>query len=138
MSTQASTRDLDIEIALLIIRVTTAAFLVVWALDKMIGPSPALKTFSTFYFSLQDRTTIQLIGAAQLGLVLAFAGGLFKTPVYAAVTLMHAVSTLASWPRYLDPLARPNILFFAAFPVLAALVALFILRRRDRLVLFGT
>ena len=49
---------------------------------------------------------------------------------------MHAASTLASWAKYMDPWARPNILFWAALPVLGALIALFILRKRDTLFAF--
>ena len=44
---------------------------------------------------------------------------------------MHAVTTLVSWSAYLQPL--DNILFFAAWPMLAGLVTLFLLRDEDRL-----
>ncbi len=130
-------RDRELELSLAMIRLSTAGFLLVWAFDKILGPQAAMQTFSKFYLPLNDGNVILGLGLAQLALILAFAAGAFKTPTYAAVLLMHAVSTFASWPRYLEPLARPNILFFAAFPVLGALVALFILRHRDRLLTIG-
>lgn len=46
---------------------------------------------------------------------------------------MHGVSTLVSWRDYLDPFEGPNLLFFAAWPMLAACFALFALRDFDRL-----
>ncbi|NER79557.1 MAG: hypothetical protein F6K42_08230 [Leptolyngbya sp. SIO1D8] len=46
---------------------------------------------------------------------------------------MHAVSTLASFPRYLDPFTTPNLLFFAAWPMLAACFGVFFLRDLDTL-----
>jgi len=44
---------------------------------------------------------------------------------------MHTVSTLSSYAQYLDPFN--NLLFFAAWPMLAACVALFLLRGHDTL-----
>ena len=45
--------------------------------------------------------------------------------------LMQGATTLVTWSAYLQPLK--NILFFAAWPMLAALIALFLLRSEDRL-----
>lgn len=128
--------DAELALALLIIRWSAAAFLLVWALDKILGPAAALSTFSKFYAPLDSAAVITAIGVAQLALVLAFAAGAFRTWTYGAVVVMHAVSTLASWTKYMDPWARPNILFWAALPVLGALIALFILRKRDTLFAF--
>ena len=44
---------------------------------------------------------------------------------------MHTVSTLSSWRQYLDPF--DNLLFFAAWPMLAACIALYLLRDHDNL-----
>lgn len=43
--------------------------------------------------------------------------------------LLHAVSTFSSFPQYLDPFK--NLLFFAAWPMLAACIALYLLRDLD-------
>jgi hypothetical protein len=48
---------------------------------------------------------------------------------------MHAITTVVSWSAYLDPLK--NILFFSAWPMLAGLIALFLLRDYDRIASVG-
>ena len=130
-------QDRDIQVSLLIIRWSIAAFLLVWGFDKVLASSRASATFSKYYTEMSDTTVIAAIGIEQILLILAFALGTFKTLTYSAITVMHAVSTFASWERYLAPFDRPNILFFAAIPVLGALVALFIMRKRDTLLTIG-
>ncbi len=136
-SANPSTPDRELELSLALMRLAIAGFLIVWVCDKLFNADGAVKTFSKYYFGLSGDTVMLGIGLVQLVLVLAFGAGVFKTISYGAVTLMHAVSTIASYERYLDPLARPNILFWAAVPVLAAMVALFILRARDRMLTLG-
>lgn len=138
MTTTPAPHDRDLEISLALIRLSTAFFLIIWAIDKIIGAPTAIKTFSKYYMVMDSTAVIIAIGAAQLIIFLLFAGGMFKTFTYGAVLLMHTGSVLASIPRYMDPLARPNILFWAAIPVLAAIIALFILRKRDRYLTIGT
>lgn len=127
-----NTDDWPLELSLAIVRLSTAFFLMIWALDKVIGTGAAQKTFSKYYMNVDESFLIILIGIAQLILILTFAGGLFKTFTYGIILVMHTGSVLASIPRYMDPLARPNILFWAAIPVLGAMILLFILRERDR------
>ncbi len=50
---------------------------------------------------------------------------------------MHTVSVAASYQIYMDPLSRPNILFWAAIPVLGGMIALFLLRNQDRFLTIG-
>lgn len=130
--TTTPTSDRELEITLAILRLSTAFFLAIWALDKILGTGRAMQTFSKYYAVVDSSTLIIAFGIIQLIIIALFATGLFKTFSYGAVLAMHAVSTIASYPRYLDPLARPNILFWAAIPVLAGMLLLFVLRRRDR------
>ena len=44
---------------------------------------------------------------------------------------MHTASTVLSYGNYLDPWNGPNLLFFAAFPMLAAAFTLWLLREHD-------
>jgi putative oxidoreductase len=48
------------------------------------------------------------------------------------VFVFHAISTVASYRQYLDPFA--NLLFFAAWPMLAACYTLYILRDFDTII----
>ncbi|NJM34000.1 MAG: hypothetical protein HC850_04010 [Rhodomicrobium sp.] len=77
-----------------------------------------------------------VIGVAQTLVVVAFAAGAFKFWTYGALLAMHSVSTLSTWQRLIDPYTLPNHLFWAAVPTLAALLALFLLRRYDTLLAF--
>jgi len=70
-----------------------------------------------------------VIGALQMVLILAFVAGAWKRITYGLVLLFHGVSTLSSYNQYLDPFN--NLLFFAAWPMLAACVALYLLRDSD-------
>jgi putative oxidoreductase len=86
--------------------------------------------FLTFYFlGGLDAGALRLIGLAELALLLAFLLGVWKRVSYGLVFVFHAVSTLASYRQYLDPFE--NLLFFAAWPMLAASYTLYILRDFD-------
>lgn len=54
-----------------------------------------------------------------------------KRLVYGLVLALHAVSTFSAFRQYLDPFS--NLLFFAAWPMLAACFALYYLRDLDTL-----
>ncbi len=125
--------DPTLEKCLVALRLSLAGFLSVWAFDKILNGSGAFATFTKYYASIPEGSVIMVIGVLQLILIVAFAVGAFRTFTYGAVTLMHTVSVAASWWRYADPLARPNILFWAGVPVLTAFVVLFVLRNRDRI-----
>ncbi|MEQ8801928.1 MAG: hypothetical protein RLP45_07815, partial [Haliea sp.] len=58
-----------------------------------------------------------------------FVAGFMKRFSYGMILLLHTISTLSSWQQYLD--AFNNLLFFAAWPMLAACIALYMLRDLD-------
>lgn len=116
--------------ALLLLRVGILIVMFVWALDKLVNPQHSAAVFAKFYGidGLSEMLSYAL-GSLQLILCGAFLAGLWKTITYGLIMLMHAVSTLSSMPQYID--AFNNLLFFAAWPMLAACIALFILRDYD-------
>ncbi|MGD9710774.1 MAG: hypothetical protein AB7V46_01760 [Thermomicrobiales bacterium] len=127
--------DTRLEASLLLMRVAIAAFLLVWALDKVIAPEHARAVFSHFYF-VPDAAPLILkaVGILQIGIVLAFGAGFARSWTYGAVLLMHAASTASTYAHLVAPWAEGSqLLFWAAVPVLAAVIALFLLRDRDRL-----
>ena len=69
------------------------------------------------------------LGALQLILVMAFLFGIKKRLTYGLILLMHAGSTFSAYAQYYD--AFNNLLFFAAWPMLAACAALYLLREAD-------
>lgn len=125
-----------LRVSLLLLRLSLGLVMMVWAFDKILNPSHGAAVFEGFYgLSGLGESVIRTIGVIQGLIVLAFLLGLARTWSYGAVLLMHAVTTLVSWSAYLQPLE--NILFFAAWPMLAGLIALFLLRHEDRIVSLG-
>ena len=129
--------DRPLGIALATIRLSVAAFFLVWSLEKILLPEKQQGVFEAFYGGAQPVGVIVALGVVQTLIVLAFAGGLFRTVTYGLILAMHAVSTLSTTGRLIDPYEGLNHLFWAAVPVLGALVALFVLRDRDTLLTFG-
>lgn len=133
-----STTTRNLEISLLALRVSVAAVMLVWAVDKLVRPEHSSSVFAAFYAMPGVGENIVVgLGVVQLLLVLAFLAGVARTWTYGAILLLHAASTLVSWRQYLAPFESVNILFFAAWPMLAACLALFLLRDQDRLWVIG-
>ena len=78
-----------------------------------------------------DAQIAYVLGALELVLLLAFVAGVARRWSYGIVLVLHGVSTLSSWSQYLHPFERANLLFFAAWPMLAACAALYLLRDAD-------
>jgi putative oxidoreductase len=120
--------------SLLLLRLGVAIVMLAWSIDKLLRPEHAAGVFGAFYgMPGLGETVFYVIGTLQLLVVLAFLAGAWRTWTYGAVLAMHAVSTLSSFRQYLAPFEGPNLLFFAAWPMLAACIALFLLRDRDTL-----
>ena len=119
-------------LSLLLLRIGITIVMGFWTIDKIINPDHAGAVFKNFYGlgAVGDQAFL-IIGIVQGLIVLAFAAGLFKTITYGAILVMHSISTLSSWRQYLDPFE--NLLFLAAWPMLAACLALFLMRDHDRL-----
>ncbi len=131
-------RDLGsrLAISLLLLRLTLGLVMMVWAFDKILNPDHGAAVLDSFYgLTGVGEQVIRIIGVVQGLIVLGFLLGIAKTWTYAAVLAMHAVTTLVSWSAYLEPLE--NILFFSAWPMLAGLVTLFLLRGEDRISSLG-
>jgi hypothetical protein len=123
-------------ISLLLLRLSLGLVMMVWAFDKILNPGHGAAVFEGFYgLAGVGEQAVQIVGIAQGVIVLGFLLGFARTWTYGAVLFMHAVTTLVSWSAYLKPLE--NILFFSAWPMLAGLVTLFLLRDEDRLASFG-
>ena len=119
-------------ISLLLLRLGIAIVFIMWTLDKFINPAHTAAVFKAFYgFEGLSTTLSVVLGIVQIVIVVAFTIGYKRTLSYGAILIMHAFSTLISYSRYLDPWEGSNLLFFAAFPMLAACIALFMLRAYD-------
>ena len=115
--------------ALFLLRAGIFIVMFVWALDKFLTPEHAAHVYKTFYFIDDLGPLIMLaIGAIEMLIILAFLGGVWKRYTYGIVMLLHGVSTFSSWEFYT---LKINLLFFAAWPMLAACIALYLLRDSD-------
>jgi len=129
--------DSKLQFSLLFMRLTIFLVLLVWTLDKFINPEHAAAVYQKFYFLGIGQSVVYILGAIELVILFAFVAGAFKTITYGLVVAFHAVSTLSGWQQYLSPYTDYHLLFFAAWPMLAACVALFLLREHDRLISVG-
>ncbi len=120
------------------LRLTVALVMLVWNLDKFINPGHAATVYENFYrLGGLGPAVIYAIGAVEIVIVGAFLLGVMKRFSYGAVLVLHAISTFSSYKQYLAPFDGPNILFFAAWPMLAACLALYLLRDRDVMLTLG-
>jgi len=126
--------DKSVGLGLFMLRIGLAIMFLIWALDKLLNVEHAKAVFAGFYGQNAETMADTLpyaLGAAQLLLVLAFASGAFKTVTYGALLLMHLATTVVSLKMHADPFGTPHILFWANWPILGGLVALFLMRKYD-------
>ena len=127
------THERKLSIALLIIRLTAAAFLGVWASLKFFRPEWMVNVFRNVYkldFVTQDYAFA--VGSLQMLVVLLFLIGYQRTIFYGLVTLMSATGVIGSLPSLLFKFTNyPSNLLWTSVPTLGALIALFILREHD-------
>lgn len=118
-----------IEWSLFLLRLGVFIVMFAWTLDKFFNPGHAAKVFESFYFiGGLGEEIMMVVGAIELVIILAFLAGLWKRWTYGFVMILHGVSTFSSWKQYTTDI---NLLFFAAWPMLAACVALYFLRDLD-------
>jgi putative oxidoreductase len=127
-----------LQLSLLFLRVTVFLVMFMWTIDKFVNPGHAAKVYESFYYIAGlESVVMYAIGAAEMVLLLLFVAGYKKTLTYGAVLILHTVSTLSSFNQYLAPFEGPSLLFFAAWPMLAACFTLFLLRDQDRMLSVG-
>lgn len=121
-------------ITLLLLRLSVFLVMLMWTIDKFVRPEHAASVYSHFY-GLADVGQAIMYGLATLELILllAFLLGIKRRISYGLVLCLHGVSTLSSWYQYMHPFEGSNLLFFAAWPMLAASIMLYLMRDQDNL-----
>ncbi|MBI3375379.1 MAG: hypothetical protein HY017_26975 [Betaproteobacteria bacterium] len=123
-----------LRLPLLLLRIGVFVVRLVWTLDKFIRPEHAASVFKKYFLVAGMSSTVSYaLGAIELLLIAAFVAGLRRRVTYGAVLVLHAISTLASYQQYINPYETNTLLFFAAWPMLAACYALYALRDLDTL-----
>jgi putative oxidoreductase len=119
-------------LAMLLLRLSVFLVMFAWTVDKFVEPQHASKIMAAFYsVGGVGNFVIYLLATIELVVIVTFSLGFAKQWSYGLVLLMHAGSTLASYKKYLQPFESPNLLFFAAIPMLAACFVLYYLREVD-------
>jgi len=122
-----------LEISLLSLRIGVFVVMLMWTLDKFVRVDHAKIVFEKFYLLTGFENVIMYaLAGAELLLILAFLIGIKKRFTYGLILLLHAASTFSSFKQYLNPFDGANLLFFAAWPMLAACITLYIMRDYDR------
>lgn len=128
------TDDKKLKWSLFSLRAGVFLVFIMWTIDKFVNPSHTAAVFNKFYLIEKiGASTSYLLGGLQLLLVLGFLFGIKKRITYGALLVFHTISTFSTWQMYLNPWGSRNLLFFAAFPMLAAIIALYNLREHDDL-----
>ena len=127
-------KEKNLQLSLLLLRLSVFLVMFMWTIDKFINPGHASKVYESFYFiGGLDHIALYTLGGIEMIVLLMFVAGYKKKLTYGAVLVFHAISTLSSFKIYLAPFEGPGLLFFAAWPMLAACIALFLLREHDTL-----
>lgn len=129
------TQQKKLELSLLLLRITVFLVMLMWTIDKFINVDHAVAVYQHFYFISSNIASkfMFIFALIELAIIIGFLSGWQKKYTYGLVLLFHSVSTLSSWKHYLSPYEEINLLFFAAWPMLAACFALFLLRDQDTL-----
>lgn len=117
-------------LALLFLRLGVFIVFLVWTLDKLFIPKHAAIIYMKYYFINDAASMMFLVGAVETVLIIGFVVGFMKRWTYGIVLVLHTISTLAIFGKYLD---LSNLVYFGSWPMLAACFALYYLRDADTL-----
>ena len=121
-----------LQLSLLSLRLGVFIVMAIWTVDKLLNPQHSAAVYEKFYFiGGLPSWLFSAIGIAEMVLLIAFLLGIARKLTYGIVLAMHSVSTLSAFAQYMNPFEGSNLLFFAAWPMLAACFSLFLLRDED-------
>lgn len=127
-----------LRVSLFLLRLSVFVVMFMWTLDKFIRPEHAMQVYAHFYYLKGMTDTFSyIVGAIELVILICFLLGIYKTLTYGLVLIFHLISTVASYQQYMMPYEGINLLFYAAWPMLAACLTLWLLRKQDTLLAFA-
>jgi len=130
--------DRKLELSLALMRLSTGVFFLVWAVKKLVSVDSSQRIFKKFYFiDAMPAEALIAIGIIQVIIVFAFMAGVCKKYTTGFLLVIHALSVASSYQQLADPYFKINDLFWAGVPVLFMLLALYLLRDRDKLWTFS-
>ena len=126
--------DKRVPLALLILRVFLAIFLLQWSIEKLIMPNAAASIARNFYGVTLPVSGSYALGVAELILSLALLFGVYRAISYGLSLLVHTVTVLVSWRQLFDPWGLAKVgshLWISTWPTWGGFAALFLMREWD-------
>jgi len=133
MNTNISAAYQDrVELSLFLLRLGVFIVMFAWTVAKFFTPDLANSMYYNHYFMLPGlaEPAVYTIGAIELLISLAFLAGIWKRYTYGLITFFQGVSILTTWNKYIIP-GEIHMLFYTAWPMLAACITLYLLRDLD-------
>lgn len=134
--TESASR-LRIGASLMILRVALGVFLLVWGLEKFILAPQSIAIYGYFYGISASEAFAYALGGLESLLALAILIGAFRRWSYGIGLLVHSATTVATIRLIVDPWGlisgEPQHLYFAAVPIFAGFITLYLLRDLDYL-----
>lgn len=131
------TDEKKLKVALFALRIGVFIVFMAWTLDKIVNFKHNSGMIKHYYNVEVSEMFLIVLGVAELILLLAFLVGKYKTFTYGVVLFAHSVTTLVSAKRLFPPYEIHQLLYFGALPMLAACLALFLLRESDTIMNIG-
>jgi hypothetical protein len=131
--TLESTAELErrLDLALAILRITLGVFFLLWAVEKLVMPEVNAAIWEKFFNIPLAVNLSYPIGIVNGLMALALIAGFLRTFTYGYWLVFHSISVISTGNYLVKPFGSPNHLFLAGVPVVAAAVALFVLREYD-------
>ena len=120
-------------VALLALRISLGALMIVWGLDKLVNPQHGVAVASRFYFGLLDSASaMPVLGTAQVALGVLIVVGVAKRYTYPVLAGVTGMTLLGVWRSVIDPwgwmLEGTNALFFPSVIIFASVLVLIAFR----------
>lgn len=126
-----------LQIPLFVTRILIAIFLLPWTLMRFVSSESAQGIAGKYYkIGFLPDVAFLVIAVLMSLLLLAFTVGFKKRISYGLIFLLHTIGTITTLPTMLPVLTGGEggqILFFAALPVIGAMLLLYVLRDQDTL-----
>ncbi|MBI3547833.1 MAG: hypothetical protein HY078_02150 [Elusimicrobia bacterium] len=117
---------------LLLLRIGLGLYLLLWSLSHLAHPDATQGLLERAAHVHASPAAAYAIGVALVALSLAFLAGVWKLGTYSAAAVVQGAASLSAFRGLLHPFDKPPQAF-AAIPLLAAFVALLLLRDKDSL-----
>ena len=118
---------------LFVLRVLVFGVFLMWTLEKFINPERAAGIYSMGYSVRPGSSIVVLVGVLELALLAAFLAGFAKRLTRGVLLSLMVLATVAPARFLPTPFDDHILLYYAAFPMLAVVFALYYLRDYDTL-----